>query len=58
MLNRIGGSIGTAVLAFLLQDNLSSAGTPGVAYADTFWWALALSALTLIPAALYPGRTK
>ncbi|POX38834.1 MFS transporter [Streptomyces sp. Ru73] len=58
VLNRIGGSLGTAVLAVLLQNALSGAGDgpAGVrdAYTHTFWWALAFSALTLVPAALYP----
>ncbi|WP_368396908.1 MDR family MFS transporter [Streptomyces sclerotialus] len=58
VLNRIGGSLGTAVLAVILQASLSGAadGPAGVrdAYAQTFWWALAFSALTLVPAAMYP----
>ncbi|WP_028810365.1 MDR family MFS transporter [Streptomyces flavidovirens] len=58
VLNRIGGSIGTAVLAVILQNALNDAaahdGSVQSAYAHTFWWALAFSALTLIPAALYP----
>lgn len=58
VLNRVGGSLGTAVLAAILQSALAGAadGTQGVrdAYAQTFWWALVLSTLTLVPAALYP----
>lgn len=58
VLNRIGGSVGTAVLAVILQNALSSATAEGTstqaAYAHTFWWALAFSALTLLPAAMYP----
>src|SRR5215210_725384 len=78
-LQRIGGSIGTAVLAVVLQgqikDELSAApGAPGggpasgtlerlpdavrervaeplaSAFAATFWWAVAISVLALVPA--------
>jgi EmrB/QacA subfamily drug resistance transporter len=57
VLNRIGGSIGTAVLAGILQAGLSHADTAqGVrdAYAHAYTWALVFGALTLIPAAMYP----
>ncbi|MDQ1008549.1 EmrB/QacA subfamily drug resistance transporter [Streptomyces sp. V4I23] len=58
VLNRIGGSVGTAALAVILQSALADAERHGAgaasAYAHTFWWALAFSALTLLPAALYP----
>ncbi|WP_214321093.1 MDR family MFS transporter [Nonomuraea sediminis] len=52
VLNRVGGSIGTAVLAMVLQ---SGHATPA-AFGTAFWWALGLSALTLVPAALYPAK--
>src|SRR5215211_8776661 len=79
-LQRIGGSIGTAVLAVVLQgnikDELAGAGGGGgpaasgtlerlpdglrdrvaeplaSAFASTFWWAVAMSALALIPATI------
>src|SRR5215211_7869239 len=77
-LQRIGGSIGTAVLAAVLQGNIkdelagpgggpATSGTlerlpDGVrervaeplasAFASTFWWAVAMSALALIPATI------
>ncbi|MFG2718562.1 MDR family MFS transporter [Streptomyces sp. NPDC048416] len=60
VLNRVGGSLGTAVLAVILQSALAHAHAQahGVgaasAYAHTFRWALAFGALTLLPAALYP----
>ncbi|WP_232247490.1 DHA2 family efflux MFS transporter permease subunit [Kitasatospora azatica] len=60
VLNRIGGSIGTALLAVVLQQALSSAAASGAgpqtAFAHTFRWALAFGALTLLPAACYPRR--
>lgn len=52
VLQRIGGSIGTAVLAVVLQRAL--AGTNGVdevagAYGTAFWWSLSLTALAIVP---------
>ena len=83
ILNRVGGALGTAILAVLLQSHIqgaltglvpagaggadaASAGSipaaaretlaPAVAgaFADTFWWAMALTALALLPAMLLP----
>ncbi|MFI5641480.1 hypothetical protein ACIA8H_29240 [Streptomyces goshikiensis] len=57
VLNRVGGSVGTAVLAVILQDALAGGGAgPQTAYAHTFGWALAFGVLSLVPAALYPRR--
>jgi EmrB/QacA subfamily drug resistance transporter len=52
VLQRVGGSIGTAVLAVVLQRALI--GTHGVtaaagAYSTAFWWSLGLIALAIIP---------
>jgi len=52
MLQRIGGSIGTAVLAVVLQRALSGAhGLAGAAgaYGTAFWWSLALTAAAILP---------
>jgi MFS family permease len=80
ILNRVGGALGTAILAVLLQGNIESALTglipagarsgdvgsipdaaretlaPALAgaFADTFWWAMILTAVALIPALLLP----
>ncbi|MDL4818342.1 MDR family MFS transporter [Actinomadura opuntiae] len=54
-LNRVGGSLGTAVLAIVLQRSLDHH-APAAAYGATFWWAVGLSALTLVPALFYPSR--
>ncbi|MVZ99238.1 DHA2 family efflux MFS transporter permease subunit [Actinomadura sp. LD22] len=54
-LNRVGGSLGTAVLAVVLQRSLDHH-PPAAAYGATFWWAVGLSALTLVPALFYPSR--
>jgi EmrB/QacA subfamily drug resistance transporter len=81
ILQRVGGSIGTALLSVVLSDQLvdrfpKAAGgnalgvvqnvPPAVhdkvapqiasAFAHTFWWALALVALALVPALLLPRR--
>ncbi|MCP2340233.1 DHA2 family efflux MFS transporter permease subunit [Actinomadura rupiterrae] len=53
--NRVGGSLGTAVLALVLQDALAHHPASD-AFSGAFGWALALSALTLVPAALYPSK--
>jgi hypothetical protein len=52
VLQRVGGSIGTAVLAVVLQRALT--GTQGVAaaasaYGTAFWWSLGLTALAIVP---------
>jgi hypothetical protein len=52
VLQRVGGSIGTAVLAVVLQRALigvhSASGAAG-AYGTAFWASAALSALAIIP---------
>ncbi|MDS0132938.1 DHA2 family efflux MFS transporter permease subunit [Amycolatopsis sp. CM201R] len=58
VINRIGGSLGTALLAAILHHELTATPVPPQsAYATTFTWALALTALTLIPALFFPQRT-
>jgi EmrB/QacA subfamily drug resistance transporter len=55
VLQRVGGSIGTAVLAVVLQRAIVSAGRPptvaGVAgaYATAFWWSLGIAAVAIAP---------
>jgi uncharacterized membrane protein len=52
VLQRVGGSIGTAVLAVVLQRSLTGAhGIAGAAgaYGTAFWWSLGLTALAIIP---------
>jgi EmrB/QacA subfamily drug resistance transporter len=57
ILNRVGGSIGTAVLAVILVHGLAGAAPAQVAsaYGHTFWWALGCTAVTLVTAAFLPG---
>lgn len=55
VMNRVGGSIGTAVLALILQAQLGRhTGHPAAAYGATFAWALALSVLPVLPALAFP----
>ncbi|MEV7093088.1 MFS transporter [Amycolatopsis sp. NPDC051045] len=57
VVNRIGGSLGTALLAAILHNALTAA-PPPAAFGTTFTWALALSALTLVPALFFPQRSS
>jgi EmrB/QacA subfamily drug resistance transporter len=51
----IGGSFGTAILSVVLQRQLvAHPHDPAHAFGQTFWWAVALTALALIPALLLP----
>ncbi|GAA3549223.1 MDR family MFS transporter [Nonomuraea rosea] len=49
---QVGGAFGAAVLAVVLQRQL--AGHPATAFGHTFGWALALTALAVVPALLLP----
>ncbi|MEA2430155.1 MAG: hypothetical protein QOI19_628, partial [Thermoleophilaceae bacterium] len=55
ILQRLGGSIGTAVLAVVLERALVSAHHPltasgaAGAYSVAFWWSLGITALAIIP---------
>ncbi|WP_405987794.1 MDR family MFS transporter [Streptomyces sp. NBC_00986] len=57
VLHRVGGSIGTAALAVVLQHQLT-AHSAAPAFGDAFWWAFGISALTVVPAVLLPGRQR
>jgi len=52
VLQRIGGSIGTAVLAVVLQRQLSGAhglDDAAAAYGTAFWWSVAITAAAIVP---------
>ncbi|HEX4244891.1 MAG TPA: DHA2 family efflux MFS transporter permease subunit, partial [Acidimicrobiales bacterium] len=62
VIQRVGGSVGTAILAVILSHNVAdastSAGASGPtpsalarAFGDTFWWALGITAAAAVPAA-------
>ncbi len=56
---QIGGALGTAILAVILQHAISATPSPhGIAGAfdTTFAWVLGLTALSLVPALLLPGK--
>ena len=50
-LQRIGGSIGAALLAVVLQRQIRTTVEPATAFAHTFAWALGLTLLILVPTA-------
>jgi EmrB/QacA subfamily drug resistance transporter len=67
VMKRVGGSVGVALLAVVLERRLpGSAGAvrdrPGTgsvvagAFSVTFWWVLGFSAIALVPAAFLPRR--
>ncbi|MFF9312516.1 DHA2 family efflux MFS transporter permease subunit [Streptomyces sp. NPDC014748] len=61
MLNTVGGSLGTAALAVVLQDRLDAHRGVPAAFADTFWWVAALGLLaaagtTRLPRTRAAGR--
>jgi EmrB/QacA subfamily drug resistance transporter len=52
VLMRIGGSIGTAILAVVLQRAITGADTQAAAaaaFGSAFWWALAMTAVAVAP---------
>jgi EmrB/QacA subfamily drug resistance transporter len=53
VLQRVGGSIGTALLTVVLQHGLEGARTPAVAasaFGDTYLWVLGITAVAVLPA--------
>jgi EmrB/QacA subfamily drug resistance transporter len=57
LLNTVGGSIGTAVLAVVLQQRLAARGPDvALAFADTFWWVLVLALVAAAGATRLPRR--
>jgi EmrB/QacA subfamily drug resistance transporter len=55
VLQRVGGSIGTAILAVVLQSGITNLGanpTPaGVAgaFSDTYWWVIGITVVAMLP---------
>jgi MFS family permease len=65
IVQRLGGSLGTAVLALILQweidraaHGVSDGGVLTAAYGRTFWWTVGLSLLALLPAVFLPGPAE
>ncbi|NRQ38198.1 DHA2 family efflux MFS transporter permease subunit [Nonomuraea sp. NN258] len=58
LVSTIGGSIGTAAVAVILQSRLTArAADVPAAYADTFWWVLAFCAASALAATRLPGKS-
>jgi EmrB/QacA subfamily drug resistance transporter len=60
IIQQVGGSFGAAVLAVILASELLShhaltAAARGLAFDTAFWWAIGLTALTLLPALFLPA---
>jgi hypothetical protein len=54
---QIGGALGTAILAVILQQAISATGSPHLiahAFDTTFAWVLGLTALSFVPALALP----
>lgn len=57
MVQTIGALVGAAMLTAILQSQAAHyPGDPARAFAGTFWWVLAITLLTVIPALLLPPR--
>lgn len=56
VLQRVGGSVGTAILSVVLSNHLTSAGrTPDAmagAFGTTYWWVMGVTVLALAPTVL------
>ncbi|MFF0067271.1 MDR family MFS transporter [Streptomyces sp. NPDC005279] len=58
---QIGGSVGIAVLAVILQHTAGDAHTPGAladGFDDAFWWSVAFTAVAVPLCLLLPGRPE
>ncbi|MFC4944671.1 DHA2 family efflux MFS transporter permease subunit [Pseudonocardia sp. GCM10023141] len=56
IMQQIGASLGTAVLAVILQRELLAQPVVAVAFGHAFWWAVAFAALAVVPALLLPRQ--
>jgi len=55
VLQRVGGSLGTAIIAVVLEGHISSAHTHtalAAGFAHTYWWVMAVTVLALLPTLL------
>lgn len=58
---QVGGSVGTAVLAVILQHTTGGARTPSAVadgFDDAFWWSVAFTTVAVPLCLLLPGRPK
>jgi EmrB/QacA subfamily drug resistance transporter len=56
IIQQVGGSLGTAILAVILQQRLGTGAGAADAFGDTFTWALAFTAVAFVPAFALAGR--
>jgi formate-dependent nitrite reductase membrane component NrfD len=52
VLQRVGGSLGTAIIAVVLQGQTAHARTAAAAasgFAHTYWWVMGVTLLALVP---------
>ena len=61
ILSTIGGAFGSAILATIVQHQLSSRSVSGIqtvasAYNVAFWWSIGFTVIAIIPALLLPMR--
>jgi len=52
VLQRVGGSLGTAIIAVVLQGQLQNAHTAAAAaagFGHTYWWVMGVTLLALVP---------
>jgi EmrB/QacA subfamily drug resistance transporter len=55
VLQRVGGSLGTAILSVVLSNHLTGATSPGAmagAFGTTYWWVMGVTVLALAPTIL------
>jgi EmrB/QacA subfamily drug resistance transporter len=57
IMQQLGGSFGAATLAVILQSQLTAHPTD-VAYAGTFWWAIAFTVVAVVPALALSAETR
>jgi EmrB/QacA subfamily drug resistance transporter len=57
ILQQLGGTFGTAILAVVLQAG-STSGPVTAAFDGAFWWAAALCGLAVVPALALPRRSR
>jgi hypothetical protein len=56
VVQQLGGSMGTAVLAVILQAAVSSGSDLAAAFRQAFWWSVGLTAMAVPLCLLLPGR--
>jgi EmrB/QacA subfamily drug resistance transporter len=56
IVQQLGGSIGIAVLAVVLQTAGTSSGDPAYAFRMAFWWSIGFTAIAVPLCLLLPGR--